>query len=230
MSLPNGTDDIIVALTPAFVDGSNATSVDLQVKAGGEATEGVDFTLDVTTATIAAGQTSVDLSNVITIIDDAVFEGDETFTIELVNPVNGSLSNPVDDPIEFKYTIEDNDAEPTIQFTNATASTVESAGTISAEISLTGISTSDASVTVSVTGGTATSAVDFTLDNTVVSILAGNTTGNATITITDDNDIEGLETITLTISNPVNTTIVGNTSITISLNDNDNNGITGPGE
>lgn len=229
LSLPNGTDDIIVALTPAFVDGSNATSVDLQVKAGGEATEGVDFTLDVTTATIVAGQTSIDLSNVITIIDDGVFEGDETFTIELVNPLNGSLSNPVDDPIEFKYTIEDDDSEPTIQFTNSSASTVENAGSLSAEVILTGTSVSDISVTVAVTGGTTTSGADFTLDNSVVSILAGNTTGNATITITDDADIEGIETIELTISNPVNTSIVGNSTITISLNDNDNNGIVGPG-
>ncbi len=229
LSLPDGTDDIVVALTPAFVDVTNTTTADLQVKPGGTATEGVDFTLDVTTATIAAGQPNVDLSNIITIIDDDVFEGNETFTIELVNPMNGSLSNPADNPIEFKYTIEDNDTEPTIQFTNATASTVENAGSFSTEISLSGTSTSDASVTVSVTGGTATSPTDFTLTTTAVTILAGNQTANATINIVDDSDIEGLETITLTLSGPVNTSIVGNTSITISVNDNDNNGITGPG-
>ena len=60
--------------------------------ADGTATAGADYTAASGTATIAAGQTSATIT--VPIIDDSLFEADETFTVTLSNPTGGAVISP----------------------------------------------------------------------------------------------------------------------------------------
>ncbi|MCX6318331.1 MAG: choice-of-anchor I family protein [Bacteroidetes bacterium] len=70
--------------------------------------------------------------------------------------------------------------------------------------------------------GTNITAGDYTLSNTVITILNGQTTGSVTFTITDDAVVEGTETANLTISNPSAGIVLGTTvSQSVTITDND---------
>ena len=62
------------------------TSVDYATS-DGTATDGQDYTGQTGTATITAGSTSTTVD--VPVLDDAVHESDETFSLDLSNPVNG---------------------------------------------------------------------------------------------------------------------------------------------
>ena len=82
---------------------------------------GTDYTLADGTLTISAG----DASEVITIggiVDDLLAELDETVIVTLSNPVNATLGA---DNIHT-YTINDNDATPTIAFNSISSGGAES--------------------------------------------------------------------------------------------------------
>ncbi|GAH78594.1 unnamed protein product, partial [marine sediment metagenome] len=125
--------------------------------------------------------------------------------------------------------INDNDNEPTVQYTQATSNGSEGVTPVTVYVSLSAVSSKDISVDYSVTGGTATgSGTDYTLADGQLSFLAGEDSAAINITIVNDSDIELEETITLDISNPSNATLGGQTTHTFTINDNDNDGYTGP--
>lgn len=83
--------------------------------------------------------------------------------------------------------------------------------------------TGDQTVTVT-PSGTGITAGDYSLSNTTITILSGNTTGSVTFTIVDDAAIEGTETATLTISSPSAGLVLGSTTTqNVSITDNDFN-------
>jgi predicted extracellular nuclease len=81
--------------------------------------------------------------------------------------------------------------------------------------------TSDQTVTLGVTG-TGITAGDYTLSNSIITILAGSTTGTVTFTVVDDTLVEGVETAILAISTPsAGITLGATTSQNIAITDND---------
>src|SRR6185503_10533484 len=97
-------------------------------------------------------------------------------------------------------------ATPTAQFTATTSSSSEDNATANFQVFLDGPAASlSASVDYAVTGGTATgSGTDYTLASGTLTIVAGQTVGYITISVTDDTAIESNETVVVTLSNPVN--------------------------
>ncbi len=69
--------------------------------------------------------------------------------------------------------------------------------TADADAAVSGDQTVDVAVT-----GTGIDGNDYVLSNTTITIADGMTSGDVTLTISDDSDIEGTETATITISNP----------------------------
>jgi len=70
--------------------------------------------------------------------------------------------------------------------------------------------------------GTDITAGDYTLSNSIITILNGQTTGTATFTVVDDVLIEGTETATLTLSSPsAGITLGSTTTQNITIADND---------
>ena len=88
------------------------------------------------------------------------------------------------------------------------------------EVSLSTASGRDVTADYAVTGGTATGG-DYTLAAGTVTILAGATTANVSLAVTNDTTYEANETVEITLSNPTNATLGANTLYTYTIQDND---------
>jgi hypothetical protein len=192
---------------------SGAQTVNLTVS--GTVT-GSDYTLSSSTVTIpnAGTQGSVTL----TIVDDAVAEGNETLTLALASPSSGIT---IGSPATQSIVIADNDAQ-SVTLSASAASGSESAGSV---ITLTATASapvsSDQTVGINVAGAGIT-AGDYSLSGTVITIPNGATTGSVTLTIVDDTLVEPTETATVTLVSPSTGLVLGSpSSVAISIFDND---------
>ncbi|HJO34168.1 MAG TPA: Calx-beta domain-containing protein, partial [Anaerolineales bacterium] len=207
----SGSESVTSVSVPVVLSAavSQDVTVDYSVTGGTATGGGVDYTLAGSTATIAAGNTTTNIA--LTVVDDSLYEGDETIIITLSNPSNNATlgSNAT-----HTYTIIDDDPQFTVQFTAATSSGSEKSNT-AAEIAieLSTASLQDVSVNYAVTGGTATgSGVDYTLADGTATIAAGSTTTNIALAVADDSLYEGDETIIITLSNPSNNATLGSST------------------
>ncbi len=201
------------------------TEVDVTpVLTGNYAEEGVDYTLSTSTVQIPGNSSSATFD--IQIIDDSEFENDETITLNLSNPTNGSQLGT---DYQFVYTINDDETAPVIQFTDTESYFGEGNGSAFIEVSMNSTSAIDATVDYTVSMSSATQGVDFTLADGTLTVNAGDAFENIIMTIVEDLLVEGSETVTITISNPSGATLGGNTSHTVNIEDNDADGSVGPG-
>ena len=112
---------------------------------------------------------------------------------------------------------------PSVTLSINTPSLGEAAGT--ADLTVTLSKTSELPVTVDlIYTGTATAGVDYSKSD-VITIPAGNTFAQATLTAIDDSLNEGNETIIVTLSNPANATLGAVIIDTITIIDDDNPGV-----
>lgn len=187
---------------------SNASSQTVTVVANTaavSATSGTDFTpIASQTVTFAPGTTSQTVS--VGVIGDTVAESDETFRLELTNPVNASIADPQADG-----TIIDDDSGggAGALFSIAAASIVEgSSGTSALTFTVTRTDTSaSASVDYSTADGSATAGSDYIATSGTLNFAVGVATATFTVDIVGDALQEGNETFTVVLSNPVGGTI-----------------------
>ncbi len=157
----------------------------------GTATKGGDFSITASPLTIPAGQRSATIT--ISVIDDAIVEGDETVVVTLGTPTGAELGNPT----VHTATITDNDV--TIVDTSAPVITVPDDITVEGD-DLDGSSDSNSVIAAFLAGATATDNVDpsvsvthnapehFPIGDTVVIFSATDQAGNvatasATVTV-----------------------------------------------
>src|SRR4051812_5910840 len=112
----------------------------------GHATSGTDYTGTAGTITFGSGELSKSFQ--VPIIDDLLFEGDETLSVTLSNPQN--LTVPLQQPglgtnTPATLTIADDDV-PTFSFTQSTSSVQEDAGTATISVTRGGATNVAASV------------------------------------------------------------------------------------
>jgi chitinase len=177
------------------------TSVDYATS-DGTATDGQDYTGQNGTATITAGSTSTTVD--VPVLDDTVHEGDETFSLDLSNPVNGQGSP------SGTATISDDDGAPDVSISDANV--VEgNSGTadLTFDVTLSNASSSDVSVDYATSDSTATVGSDYTAASGTLTIPAGDTSGTITVHAKGDTTYEPDETLTVTLSG-----LVGGGSIT----------------
>lgn len=222
---------VTVNLTINVADPTDPTSVDYAVTSGTATNGGTDFTLTAGTATFAATTTTTSFT--FTVNDDMLKEANETLVISLSNPVNCNLDNTM--PFAgtgfttYTYTINDNDANPELQFTTTSSSGLESVSPVNFEVSLSEVSGIDALANFTVTGTATGGGFDYTLADGTITIPAGSTTADIIATITNDGEVELSETIIVTLSSPTDATLGSNTIFTYTINDNDSFGYIGPG-
>lgn len=209
-------------------------SVDYAVSGGTAEGMGVDYTLDSGTATITAGNQTTTFP--ITISSDLVGEANETIEISLSNPIIDPSGSPTGGTLGTNtvhtFTILDDDTSLEAGFTFASTGADEGAGTVNIEISLSDVSASSTTIDYAVNDGssTATLNTDYTLPTSQLIIASGSQTGDISITLTDDSDIEGGETIVLDITSVDGANVGTNSSITFTISDNDvsSDGDSGP--
>ncbi len=177
---------------------SEAVSVPVSVHvqtANGSATAGQDYTaLPDTIITFAPGEMSKPVS--IEIIGDTAVEGDESFTLLLSQPENGTIGTGQADA-----TIQNDDIPGDVTLSIADATGSEASGFVRFTVSLS--SASDQAITITYTTGTsgsATSGSDYTAASGQLTFAAGETSKPLTITVTQDTARETNETFFLTLS------------------------------
>ena len=144
-------------------------------------------------------------------------EADETIVVTLSSPSNATLGANT----AHTYTINDNDATPTVAFGIASSSGAESVTPANLAVSLSAQSGQTVTVAYAVTGGTATIGVDYTLAAGTLTFNPGDTAENISIAVVDDLLDEADETIVVTLFSPSNATLGTNMAHTYTINDND---------
>ncbi len=214
VSLSNAaTTDVSVAL--ALADGTavgagtdygTAGLDNLQVSTDGGASWS-----DATTATIAAGSTSILVRTPIT--DDVLSEASETFTLTATR-----LSGPtVNATAMGTATIDDNEALPSLVIDDLIIN--EGRGTATFTVTLNAPSGRFVTVDFAASSGTATSGVDFAATSGSLIFGPGVTSQTISVPILGDTVFEGSENFTVLLSAAVNATISDGTGSATILDD-----------
>ena len=181
---------------------------------GDTATRDDDFSWLSGVALFFRGATSLTLG--VSTTDDALDEGNETFTVTLTGARNAVLGASK----SAGGTILDNDSPPTVSVSNASATEGSS---VSFTVSLSAESGKEVTVPYATSSGTATSGTDFTAASGTLTFTAGTDSQTVSVSTTEDTDTEGDETFTLTLSSPTNATLDDATA-TGTINDDDATG------
>jgi VCBS repeat-containing protein len=205
----------------------------------GTATAGQDYTASAGTLTFASGETSKSFT--VALIDDHLFEGDETFSIALSNITGGA--SPGTHATALVTIVENDPPPPSLQLNQSSYNLTEGSGSIEINVTRTGdknipvtvnYTTSDAAAFLqncNVTNGAATSRCDYVGVLGTLHFAAGETSKTISIPIVDDTYLEGAESFSISLSNPSGGAVIGTNqraTITITDNSNDVSGIANP--
>jgi hypothetical protein len=212
-----GTSPANLQVRLSAVSGLNA-SIDFEDAGTGSASaSGVDYSLASGTVTINAGSQTANIP--VTIINDDISEFNETVVVDLLNAT--AVNSTLDNPATHTYTIVDNDDDPSVQFTNATAGNSEAVTPATVQIELDAISGKDVTVNYSVSGTATGTGTDHNLASGTATINAGDLTTELSIAITNDVFDEYNETIIITLSSPTNASLGTTTTHTYTIVDED---------
>jgi hypothetical protein len=207
---------------PVMIQNAGATTVSVTATlTSGSATVGTDVTGTVSQTIIFPIGSATPQNVTFTIVDDAIVEGTENFTIVLTNAVNATIGAAN----TFTGTIQDNDngtLQTTVQL-QSTTSTVKEGQTfvLNIPVYVTNPTASPVSVAFTVTPGTCLAGSDYVvITNSPLVIPAFNTVNNQ-INILDDNLFEMPESFSVSLSSPQNATLGALTSMQVTVLDND---------
>jgi hypothetical protein len=178
--------------------------------ADGTATAGSDYQAAKATFTFLPGQPFQNVPLMVNVNGDTVIEPDETFFVQLSNPVNASIAKA-----QGAGTITNDDASSSgsLNFTADSYSVNEDAGNATITVERTGGSDGAVSVQYATSDGTATANSDYTATSGTLSWADGDSADKTfTIPIANDGTDELDETVNVTLSNPSGGASLGNPS------------------
>ena len=153
----------------------------------------------------------------IPIVQDNIFEPDETFTINLANPTNGTIADGVG-----LGTITNDDAQPAIGITAGSFRIEGAAGTSANQqfnVNLSNPSSQTITVSFATANGSATAGSDYVATSGTLTFNPGEASKTIQVQVTGDNVDEADETYTVNLTNPSNATINGPQGIGTILDD-----------
>ena len=198
-SLPEGTD--VFGFMVVRTANITVEETVQYAATGGTATEGSDFTATHGTLTFAPFETQKFFS--VPLLDDAVVEADETFTVTLSSPGGGAtLGASTTQTVAIQ-----NDDHVSLALARDVVTVREDAGVASVGIQLTG--TSQLPVTVQFAtgqyqsgGGIAVAGTDFQSVTTTLTFAPGETSKNVSVPILDNADRDGTRSFFVVLSSP----------------------------
>lgn len=155
------------------------------------------------TLNFAAGIASQTIK--IPVLNDTLFEDDETFGIRLINPTGGAVLGVISNTT---VTITNNDFGGAFKF-NASSYTGSEGSNVVVTISRTGGVASGVTVQFTIGGGSATKGVDYAEVSSLLTFGAGETSKKVTIPIYPDLAAEPTETANLKLSDPTGGATLG---------------------
>jgi hypothetical protein len=210
----------VARFTVTRTGGSLGTvSVDFAT-ANGTATAGSDYVSTMGPISLSDGVTSTDFT--FQVLNDAVFEGNETVLMSLRNPTGGAQLGAVSNAV---MTIVDNEFPTTagmLQFSLASYTVLESGRNATITVTRTGGSTGTVSVDFATAGGSATASSDYTATNGTLFLSNGVVSRTFTVPINNDTADETNETVALILSNPTSGASLGaRNTATLTITDED---------
>lgn len=185
----------------------------------GTATPDFDYVPLVGPVSFAAGVTSVVV--LVTPLDDPFPEIDERVTVQLLPDPAYNVGTTAPQTV----TLRDNDSGlPAVEFRMAAMAYPESVTTVRLGVVSSTNAGSGVSVDYAVTGGTASSGSDFTVNAGTLRFPPGEVITNLTFSVSNDTAVESNETIVITFSNPTNCVLGPVATHTYTILDDDAHG------
>ena len=205
-----------VAVTAALNGPAPEGGTTVTLAATGTAAIGTDYTLSATTIAIAAGETSG--AATLSVIDDTVFDPDETVIL------NAASANPELTAPALTLTIADDDAPAATTLTlSAAPEPAEGGAAVTVTVTLDAAAPATGATVMLTATGTAVAGADYMLSPTVIAIAAGATSGAAALSVIDDAVFDPGETIILNaiLSATSDTPALTAAPLTLTIADND---------
>jgi hypothetical protein len=176
--------------------------------ANGTAVAGNDYAATTGTLAFADGETSKTFT--VPIINDAIYEAGESFTVALYGATDGAI---VGSPEKATITIIDDDTPPTISIADARMDEGnKGSANMLFTVTLSGTITVPATVKYATSGTTASTGSDFQSSNGTVTFNPGETLKTISVPVFGDTDVEPDETFSISLLVPVNATIARGTA------------------
>ncbi|HKV33776.1 MAG TPA: Calx-beta domain-containing protein, partial [Pyrinomonadaceae bacterium] len=215
LNITEGAGGTSVANFTVSLSGASSDTVTVNyATANNTAVAGSDYVAASGTLTFTPGQLSQTVS--VTINGDMTFELNESFFVNLTNPVNATLSDS-----QGVGTITNDDPQPTISI-NDVSVTEGNSGTTTADftVSLSNPSSQTITVNFATAPGTATAGSDYVSATGTVTFTPGQTSRPINITVNGDTASEANETFFVNIATATNATI-SDTQGTGTINNDD---------
>jgi Lipase/Putative Ig domain/Calx-beta domain/Peptidase M10 serralysin C terminal len=209
----NGT--VIKAITLTRTNGSDGAVSVTVTPTNGSAIAPNDYKNNPITVNFAKGETSKTVT--IPIINDTIYELNETINLTLSNPTGGATLGTQKTSV---LTIVDNDLAnaPKINISNPTIVIEGLNPNAIFAVNLSAASAYPITVNYSTANQTAITGTDYTTSNGTITFAANETSKTITVPILNDNLNESDETFTLTLSNPTNANL-GNSKAIATISD-----------
>ncbi|SDE48109.1 Calx-beta domain-containing protein [Pedobacter soli] len=217
---PGASGRVNIAL-PAGISSKENITVNYSVS--GTATPGTDYATLSGTATILAGQNSVTVP--ISVIDDQLIEQTETVVLALAGGSSTNFTYTATGNVSVNLADDDNIPANLVLNVTKTQDASEPASNGNFNIALPAGLTVPTDITVNYTvTGTATAGLDYASLSGTLTIPAGTNSVDLPLTVTDDQQAEGTENVTLTVTSGTATGLAftSGTAATIDLADDDN--------
>ena len=197
------------------IESSKVITVPFSV--GGTATQGADYSIDSTPITFSPGVTTASIPVDIFDNDDISDDEEETIILTILQPVDATIGSPGVHTLKITNT----PVIPDVSFALASqTSNNPSMGILSVVVVLSDAASVDVVVPFTVSG-TATLNMDYSIDNSPVTIPAGGAKATIKVTMYNDAIDEDDETIVISMGTPSNATKVSPSVHTITIIDND---------
>ena len=203
------------AFINATLSSTSSQNVTVDLSFSGTAGIGVDYSASNTSIVVPAGQLMATI--ILTGINDATDELDETIIVDVNNVTNGTENGSQ----QVTAVLNDDDAPPTVTLSIAGSPLAENNGIATVTATLSVASSLPVTVDLSFTG-TASSSSDYSLSGASILIPAGQTTGSITITgVNDTIDEDPSETVIVDVSGVTNGSESGTQQVIAEIADDD---------
>ena len=178
------------------------------------AVEGTDYTAANGTLSFPAGTTSQTFT--VPVLGDEIYEGDETFNVNLLNPSKGVKFAADASTVSALGTITEDDSVPTLSISNASVAEGDTGDTnaMTFTVTLSGETQSNVTVQYATSDGTGVAGTDYTpVSGATLTIAAGQTSNTLTVNAIGDDVSDGDKTFNVLLTSPTVATVLDGTGV-----------------
>jgi CSLREA domain-containing protein/uncharacterized repeat protein (TIGR01451 family) len=212
-SAPESAGGLVLTAT---LDATSAQTVTVAYAThNGSALAGSDYLAVNGILTFTPGLSALTVT--VPLVDNALDQPDRSLSVTLSSPAGAVLGTPVTATV----TILDDDPPPAASFTTAAQTVSETAGRVTATVTLDAASALTVTVPYTVSGTATGGGVDYTLPNGSFIIAPASLTATLALSLTNDLLVEPDETVVLSLTAPSNATLGAQAVMTITLQSDD---------